>query len=313
MRRLIDDLEENLDAIRAETLASLTMRRQNETLLREVRSLHSDFVEEAEPLVDDARVIVQGQLEELETRSARGCPAGGGNPPADPQGRGHPAAFLACQPRDRPHQPDRGGGQPRTADPRQPFPGRGDRSHPPAGAAAGRRRRIRSPCGRSCSGLSSFRPPRMAARASAAGTRAAAETRAAAAAKIGPWSGAFDGEIAGMVSRASCRRRERGAAPKRQSRWGATCCCLWALLRWWPHWRGDFLCALQPHPRIRHLADAARMLGDGAFPRPSRFPGRDELSDMARAMEGSAARRAISCNPRSWPHSVTSRRALPMN
>jgi phosphoglycerate-specific signal transduction histidine kinase len=68
MRRLIDDLDQNLDAIRAETLAALAMRRQNEVLLREVRSLHSDFVEEAEPLVDDARVVVLSQLDEIENR-----------------------------------------------------------------------------------------------------------------------------------------------------------------------------------------------------------------------------------------------------
>lgn len=67
---LVDQLAGNLEAIRAETLVVLALRQRNDVLLREVRALHSDFVEEAEPLVDDARFLVQSQLESIETRTA---------------------------------------------------------------------------------------------------------------------------------------------------------------------------------------------------------------------------------------------------
>lgn len=64
--QIIDRLAANLDAIRRRTLAQIALRAENDRLLREVRALHSDFVEEAEPLIDDARFFVQSTLERLD-------------------------------------------------------------------------------------------------------------------------------------------------------------------------------------------------------------------------------------------------------
>lgn len=64
--RIIERLGANLDAIRRQTLAQIALRQENDRLLREVRALHSDFVEEAEPLIDDARFFVQSTLERLD-------------------------------------------------------------------------------------------------------------------------------------------------------------------------------------------------------------------------------------------------------
>jgi two-component system C4-dicarboxylate transport sensor histidine kinase DctB len=68
VRQLVEPLTENLAQIRAETLATIAMRARNEALLREIMALHSDFVDEAEPLVDDARFIAQSLLEDIEQR-----------------------------------------------------------------------------------------------------------------------------------------------------------------------------------------------------------------------------------------------------
>jgi two-component system, NtrC family, C4-dicarboxylate transport sensor histidine kinase DctB len=65
---LIERLAGNLDAIKTETLAALTLRARNEALFREVRAMQADYVDEAEPLVDDARFLVQSLLEALERR-----------------------------------------------------------------------------------------------------------------------------------------------------------------------------------------------------------------------------------------------------
>lgn len=64
--QIIERLAANLDAIRRQTLAQIALRQENDRLLREVRALHSDFVEEAEPLIDDARFFVQSTLERLD-------------------------------------------------------------------------------------------------------------------------------------------------------------------------------------------------------------------------------------------------------
>lgn len=70
VQQIVEPFSETLSAIRTATLAALAMRRQNEGLLRELRALHSDFVDEAEPLVDDARFIVQSLLEDIEKRQS---------------------------------------------------------------------------------------------------------------------------------------------------------------------------------------------------------------------------------------------------
>ncbi|MCA0401796.1 MAG: HAMP domain-containing protein [Proteobacteria bacterium] len=68
VRKLMGPLAENLAQIRAETLSAITMRGRNEAFLREIMALHSDFVDEAEPLVDDARFIAQSLLEDIGQR-----------------------------------------------------------------------------------------------------------------------------------------------------------------------------------------------------------------------------------------------------
>lgn len=57
-------LEGNISRIRAETLVAIALTGRNETLLREVRGLHSDFVEESEPLIDDARFLARSLLDQ---------------------------------------------------------------------------------------------------------------------------------------------------------------------------------------------------------------------------------------------------------
>jgi two-component system C4-dicarboxylate transport sensor histidine kinase DctB len=66
MMTTVDRLALNLDAIRRQTVQAIALRQDNDRLLREVRGLHSDFVEEAEPLIEDARFVIQVTLERLE-------------------------------------------------------------------------------------------------------------------------------------------------------------------------------------------------------------------------------------------------------
>jgi two-component system, NtrC family, C4-dicarboxylate transport sensor histidine kinase DctB len=66
MPGIVERLTANLDAIQQQTIRSIALRQQNGRLLREVRGLHSDFVEEAEPLIEDARFVIQSTLERLE-------------------------------------------------------------------------------------------------------------------------------------------------------------------------------------------------------------------------------------------------------
>jgi two-component system C4-dicarboxylate transport sensor histidine kinase DctB len=65
VRRLVDPLTANLDLIRAKALEAIALRKRNEAMLREIMALHSDFVDEAEPLVDDARFNTRALLEDL--------------------------------------------------------------------------------------------------------------------------------------------------------------------------------------------------------------------------------------------------------
>lgn len=66
---IADRLAVNLEQIRRETAQAIALRQENDRMLREVRGLHSDFVEESEPLIDDARFVIQSTLERLETRA----------------------------------------------------------------------------------------------------------------------------------------------------------------------------------------------------------------------------------------------------
>lgn len=63
--QLVEPLADNLARIRAEALTAITLRARNEEMLREIMALHSDFVDEADPLVDDARFIAQSLLEDI--------------------------------------------------------------------------------------------------------------------------------------------------------------------------------------------------------------------------------------------------------
>ena len=68
IRGLVRPLSENLAALRSGTLASIAMRGQNDAMLRELRALHADFVDESEPLVDDAHFVMQALLEDIAQR-----------------------------------------------------------------------------------------------------------------------------------------------------------------------------------------------------------------------------------------------------
>ncbi|MFM8748954.1 ATP-binding protein [Rhabdaerophilum sp.] len=286
MGRLIDDLEENLDAIRAETLAALTMRRQNETLLREVRSLHSDFVEEAEPLVDDARIIVQGQLVELETRAR-----GDARQVAEIRRQIHKAeailqlsshANLAIGLISRIAAVD--SLEQLTLD-----------SHflaeavdligqqvPPLEEAQDTltlRQIVQRlvELSTAANGLPALRRLELAQQRKLALLLAENRTLV----------GAFDGEIAGMVSRASLQAGETRRSAEAAIALGRNLLLLVGIAAVVASLGvGIFYVRSNLIRRIRHLADAARMLGDGRIPPPIEISGRDELSDMARAMEG---------------------------
>lgn len=67
MMGTVDQLYANLDALRRQTLQAILFRQENDRLLREVRALHSDFVEETEPLIEDAMFVIRSTLERLET------------------------------------------------------------------------------------------------------------------------------------------------------------------------------------------------------------------------------------------------------
>lgn len=74
--RLVGPLTDNLARIRAEALEAIGLRKRNETMLREVMALHSDFVDEAEPLVDDARFNTRALLEDIARNRAAANTAG---------------------------------------------------------------------------------------------------------------------------------------------------------------------------------------------------------------------------------------------
>lgn len=67
---IIGELEGNLSRIRAETLVAIALAARNENLLREVRGLHSDFVEESEPLIDDARFLARSLIDRAQRDGA---------------------------------------------------------------------------------------------------------------------------------------------------------------------------------------------------------------------------------------------------
>lgn len=66
LREIVAQIGRNNGVILTETLAGLALRRRSDGLLRELRALHGDLAEEAEPLIDDARFTGQFQLEEIE-------------------------------------------------------------------------------------------------------------------------------------------------------------------------------------------------------------------------------------------------------
>jgi two-component system C4-dicarboxylate transport sensor histidine kinase DctB len=69
MAGMVAQLGTNLEYIRQQTTQAIVLRQENDRMLREVRGLHSDFVEEAEPLIEDARFVIQSTLERLEGRA----------------------------------------------------------------------------------------------------------------------------------------------------------------------------------------------------------------------------------------------------
>lgn len=69
MASTVARLGANLDDIRRHTTQAILLRQENDRMLREVRGLHSDFVEEAEPLIEDARFVIQSTLERLEAKA----------------------------------------------------------------------------------------------------------------------------------------------------------------------------------------------------------------------------------------------------
>lgn len=286
MRRLIDDLDQNLDAIRAETLAALGMRRQNEVLLREVRSLHSDFVEEAEPLVDDARVIVLSQLEEIENR---------------PRGDARPAPEIRRQIRKAEailqvssHANLAIGLISRIAavDSLEQL---ALDSHflaetvdlvraqvPPMEEAADTltlRQIIQRLIELSVAdnSLPALRRLELAQQRKLALLLAENRTLV----------GAFDREIAGLVTRASERAGRSQRDAESSIRIGRNLLLLvGAVAIIASIGMGVFYVRSNLVRRIGVMGDTARMLADGKIPPPIEISGRDELSDMARAMEG---------------------------
>lgn len=286
MRRLIDDLDQNLDAIRAETLAALEMRRQNEVLLREVRSLHSDFVEEAEPLVDDARVIVLSQLEEIENR---------------PRGDARPAPEIRRQIRKAEailqvssHANLAIGLISRIAavDSLEQL---ALDSHflaetvdlvraqvPPMEEAADTltlRQIIQRLIELSVAenSLPALRRLELAQQRKLA--LLLAENRTSV--------GAFDREVAGLVTRASERAGQSQREAESSIRIGRNLLLLvGAVAIIASIGMGVFYVRSNLVRRIGVMGDTARMLADGKIPPPIEISGRDELSDMARAMEG---------------------------
>lgn len=286
MRRLIDDLDQNLDAIRAETLAALGMRRQNEALLREVRTLHSDFVEEAEPLVDDARVIVLSQLEEIENR---------------PRGESRPAPEIRRQIRKAEailqvssHANLAIGLISRIAavDSLEQLALDNHflaetvdliRAQVPPMEEAPDTLTLRQVIQRLIelsvaeNGLPALRRLELAQQRKLALLLAENRTLV----------GAFDREIAGLVSRASDRAGQSQREAESSIRIGRTLLLLvGAVAVIASLGMGFFYVRSNLIRRISVVGDTARMLADGKIPPPIEVSGRDELSDMARAMEG---------------------------
>lgn len=69
-------LSDNLDRMRGLALDAIALRKRNEASLREVMALHSDFVDESEPLVDDARFNVRTLLDTVKRSGGDGATAG---------------------------------------------------------------------------------------------------------------------------------------------------------------------------------------------------------------------------------------------
>lgn len=69
MAGMVARLGANLEDIRRQTMQAILLKQENDRMLREVRGLHSDFVEEAEPLIEDARFVIQSTLERLEAKA----------------------------------------------------------------------------------------------------------------------------------------------------------------------------------------------------------------------------------------------------
>lgn len=286
MRRLIDDLDQNLDVIRVETLAALTMRRQNDVLLREVRTLHSDFVEEAEPLVDDARVIVLSQLEEMENR---------------PQGDARPAPEIRRQIRKAEailqvssHANLAIGLISRIAavDTLEQLSLDSHflaeavdliRAQLPPMEEAADTLTLRQVTQRlielsvSEGGLPSLRKLELLQQRKLALLLAENRTLV----------GAFDREIEGLVARTSDRAGQSQREAENSIRIGralllmvGTIAVLASLGMGFVYVRSSLI------RRIRIVGEAARQLADGKIPPPIEISGHDELSDMTRAMEG---------------------------
>lgn len=70
LQQVLAGLADNLGRIGERQRRAIALAAGNEAMLRNVRSLHSDFVEEAEPLIDDARFMTRGLL----SRGAAGSP-----------------------------------------------------------------------------------------------------------------------------------------------------------------------------------------------------------------------------------------------
>ncbi|MCA0423859.1 MAG: HAMP domain-containing protein [Proteobacteria bacterium] len=70
LQQVLAGLADNLGRIGTRQRSAIALAAENEAMLRNVRSLHSDFVEEAEPLIDDARFMTRSLL----SRSSSGSP-----------------------------------------------------------------------------------------------------------------------------------------------------------------------------------------------------------------------------------------------
>lgn len=74
IRPLVEAIAVNLSALDLNVSHRLALDRRNREAMEELRWLHADLIDEAEPLVDDARFSMQIAMENLEAVAARSTP-----------------------------------------------------------------------------------------------------------------------------------------------------------------------------------------------------------------------------------------------